>query len=103
MSCLTAQTLQYGVTRAQESEAVNSDMICEETCKIGFFCASVAFEHDLALVDRFQPANRMTLCMPPFGRAALLFRAYEAGCTTWSAARPFEPKANTPGKRNRSP
>ena len=42
MSCLMSQTLQYGVTRAQESEAVNSHIICEETSKIGFFCDSVA-------------------------------------------------------------
>jgi hypothetical protein len=40
-----AQTLQYGVTRAQESEAVNSHMSCEETNKIGFFCDSVAVVH----------------------------------------------------------
>ena len=42
-----SQTLQYGVTRAQESEAVNSHIICEETSKIGFFCDSVRFEHAL--------------------------------------------------------
>lgn len=41
-----AQTLQYGVTRAQESEAVNTHMICEEISKIGFFCDSVASAHD---------------------------------------------------------
>lgn len=40
------QTLQYGVTRAQESEAVNSHMICEETSKIGFFYDSVALAYD---------------------------------------------------------
>jgi hypothetical protein len=39
------QTLQYGVTRAQESEPVNTHMICEETCKIGFFYDSVAAAH----------------------------------------------------------
>lgn len=41
------QTLQYGVTRAQESEAVNSHIICEETSKIGFFCDSVTTAHGL--------------------------------------------------------
>jgi hypothetical protein len=35
------QTLQYGLTRAQESLPVNSDMSCEEISKIGFFCESV--------------------------------------------------------------
>jgi len=39
------ETLQYGVTRAQESEAVNSHIICEETSKIGFFDDSVAEAH----------------------------------------------------------
>jgi hypothetical protein len=39
------QTLQYGVTRAQESEPVNSNITCEETSKIGFFCDSVPFVH----------------------------------------------------------
>ena len=39
------ETLQYGVTRAQESEAVNTHMICEETSKIGFFDDSVACAH----------------------------------------------------------
>ena len=45
MSCLMQETLQYGVTRAQESEAVNSHIICEETSKIGFFDDSVLSEH----------------------------------------------------------
>ena len=67
MSYLTVQTLQYGVTRAQESGAVNSRIICEETSKIGFFCDSVAFTQLRdAAVDRFWHANRM-----PFTRAAL--------------------------------
>ena len=79
-----AQTLQYGVTRAQESEAVNTHMICEEISKIGFFCDPVACAQDPerrkpvfaepvtpdpmtdAAVDRFQPANRMFLCVPPW-------------------------------------
>jgi hypothetical protein len=81
-----SQTLQYGVTRAQESGAVNSHMICEETSKIGFFCDSVALTRDGgrwkpapegviraqnsgirciceadAAVDRYRSANRMFL------------------------------------------
>jgi hypothetical protein len=40
------QTLQYGVTLAQESEAVNFHITCEETSKIGFFCDSVAAARD---------------------------------------------------------
>jgi hypothetical protein len=44
MSCLMSQTLQYGVTRAQESGPVNSHMICEETSKIGFFCDPCSFD-----------------------------------------------------------
>ena len=84
MSCLIGQTLQYGVTRAQESEAVYTHMICEEISKIGFFCDSVACAHDPekrkpvsaepvkpdpmggTAVDRFQPANRMFWNVPPW-------------------------------------
>jgi hypothetical protein len=71
------QTLQYGVTRAQESEPVNSHMICEEINKNGFFCDSVASPHDPesavyracrmdAAVDSFQSANRMLSHVPPW-------------------------------------
>jgi hypothetical protein len=51
------QTLQYGVTRAQESEAVYTHMICEEISRIGFFCDSVACAQD--------PERRKTVCFEP--------------------------------------
>jgi len=92
------QTLQYGVTRAQESEAVDSHISCEEPAKQSFSrCTwrrhtrksaekprsnSVWNEQKQrircicevdAAVDTFRSANTMLGNVPPW-KAALLFR-----------------------------
>src|ERR1700682_3638186 len=64
MSYLTSRTLQYGVTRVQESEAGKSTCSVHKAGKIGFFCDCVVLRGPRAPLTGFKPAIQW-LPVPP--------------------------------------